>query len=184
MLILDIRHTWRLASTLSNIVTCRPPPVMTFTWPSEDRAGSSGSKLPLHCTVLSAGMEATTDYSRCWRVFWIPNKCKCFVDSLEGMSDCDAIEISTISSPIFNPRLHILHISHPRTNVHGGGAACHPHAISPPIEIELWDKDQTNSWNVLSPVVTELTSLGHILTPPGRVKVKKIAIWWFTVFRK
>ena len=42
-----------------------------------------------------------------------------------------------------------------------------------PIEIELWDKDQTNSWNVLNPMVSELTSLGHILTPPGRVKEKK-----------
>ena len=38
-----------------------------------------------------------------------------------------------------------------------GGAT--PHAISPLFEIELW----------------ELISLGHILTPPGRVKEKKIA---------
>ena len=51
--------------------------------------------------------------------------------------------------------------------------SCHPHAISPPIEIELWDSDETNPWDVLSPTVPELTSLGHILTPPGRVKVKK-----------
>ena len=51
-----------------------------------------------------------------------------------------------------------------------------PHAISPLIEIELWDKDQTNPSDVLSPMVPELTSLGHILTAPGRVKVKKIAI--------
>ena len=48
-----------------------------------------------------------------------------------------------------------------------------PHAISPLIEIEPWDKDQTIPWNVLSTVVPELTSLGHILTPPGRVKGKK-----------
>ena len=56
----------------------------------------------------------------------------------------------------------------------GGGAT--PHAISPLIEIELWDKDQTNLWDVLNPMVPSLTPLGHILTPPGRVKVKKIAI--------
>ena len=53
---------------------------------------------------------------------------------------------------------------------------CNPHAISPLIEIELWDIYQTNPWDVLSPMVPELTSLGHILTPPGRVKIKKIAI--------
>ena len=52
----------------------------------------------------------------------------------------------------------------------------HPHAISPLIEIELWDTDQTNPWDVLNPMVPELISLGHILTPPGRVKEKKIAI--------
>ena len=56
------------------------------------------------------------------------------------------------------------------------GGGCNPHAISPLIEIELWDKDQTNPWDVLSPMVPELTSLGYILTPPGRVKEKKIAI--------
>ena len=55
----------------------------------------------------------------------------------------------------------------------GGGAL---HAISPLIEIELWDKDQTNLWDVLNPMVPELTSLGHILTRPGRVKEKTIAI--------
>ena len=49
---------------------------------------------------------------------------------------------------------------HPRT--HMGG--CNPHAISPLIEIELWDEDQTNSWDVLSSMVPELTYLGHILT--------------------
>ena len=54
-----------------------------------------------------------------------------------------------------------------------GGGGCNPHAISSLIEIELWDKDQTISWNVLSPMVPELTSLDHILTPPGRVKEKK-----------
>ena len=57
------------------------------------------------------------------------------------------------------------------------------HVISPLIEIELWDKDQTNLWDVLNPMVSGLTSLGHILTPPGRVKEKKIAISGFTVFR-
>ena len=55
-----------------------------------------------------------------------------------------------------------------------------PHAISPLIETELWDKDQTNPWDVLSPMVLELTSLGHILTHPGRVKEKKIAIFRFS----
>ena len=66
----------------------------------------------------------------------------------------------------------------------GGGGLQPPHAISPLIEIELWDKDQTNLWDVLNPMVPGLTSLGHILTPPGRVKEKKIAISGFTVFRK
>ena len=56
----------------------------------------------------------------------------------------------------------------------GGGVWLQPpHAISPLIEIELWDKDQTNLWDVLNPMVPGLTSLGHILTPPGRVKEKK-----------
>ena len=55
-----------------------------------------------------------------------------------------------------------------------GGAP--PHAISPLIEIELWHKNQPNLLDVLNPMVPELTPLGHILTPPGRVKVKKIAI--------
>ena len=64
---------------------------------------------------------------------------------------------------------------HPRTHM-GGGVVATPHAISPLIEIELWDENQTNSWDVLNPMVPELTSLGHILTPPGRVKEKKIAI--------
>ena len=50
---------------------------------------------------------------------------------------------------------------------------CNPHAISPIIEIELWDENQTNAWDVLSPMVPGLTSSGHILTHPGRVKVKK-----------
>ena len=52
------------------------------------------------------------------------------------------------------------------------GGGCNPHAISPLIEIELWDKNQTNPWDVRHPMVPELTSLGHILTPPGRVKEK------------
>ena len=51
-----------------------------------------------------------------------------------------------------------------------GGAT--PHAISLLIEIELWDENQTNPWDVLSLMVPELTSLGHIFTPPGRVKEK------------
>ena len=58
---------------------------------------------------------------------------------------------------------------HPRT--HMGG--CTPHAISPLIEIELWNEDQTNPWDVVSRMVPEVTSLGHISTPPGRVKEKK-----------
>ena len=57
---------------------------------------------------------------------------------------------------------------HPRMHM-GEGVA----PISPLIEIELWDKDHTNPWDVLSPVVPELNSLSHILTPPGRVKDKK-----------
>ena len=57
----------------------------------------------------------------------------------------------------------------------GGGVAT-PHAISLLIEIELWDKDQTNPRDVLTPLISELTSLDHILTPPGRGKIKKIAI--------
>ena len=64
------------------------------------------------------------------------------------------------------------------------GVATPPHAISPLIEIELWDKDQTNPRDVPSPMVPELTSLGHILTPPGRLKEKKIAILRLTVFCK
>ena len=48
-------------------------------------------------------------------------------------------------------------------------------------EIELWEKDQTNPWDLLSPMARELTSLGHIFTLPGRVKEKR-AILRFTVF--
>ena len=70
----------------------------------------------------------------------------------------------------------------PQPRTHMGGGGCIPHAISPLIEIELWDKVQTNAWDALSPMIPELTSLGHILTPPGRVKEKKIAIRGFTVF--
>ena len=55
---------------------------------------------------------------------------------------------------------------HPRT--HMGDATLH--AISPLTKIELWDNNQTNPWDVLSPMVPGLTSLGYILTPPGRVK--------------
>ena len=73
----------------------------------------------------------------------------------------------------FNPRTH-MSFPHPRTYM-GEGDGCNPHAISPLIKIELWDKDKMNSWDVLTPMVPELTSLGHTLTPPGRVKVKKIA---------
>ena len=61
---------------------------------------------------------------------------------------------------------------HPRTHMGGDN----PHAISPLIEIELWDKDQTNPWDVLSLMVPKLTCLCHVLTPLGHVKVKKIAI--------
>ena len=72
----------------------------------------------------------------------------------------------------FNPRPHML-FSHPRTHMVGFQP---PYAISPLIKIELWDKEQTNPWDVLNPMVPELTSLSHILTPPGRVKEKMIAI--------
>ena len=72
-----------------------------------------------------------------------------------------------------NPRPHML-FPHPRT--HMGGGVQLPHAISPLIEIELWDKDQTNPWDVVSPMIPDLTSLGHILTPPGAdfIKGRKI----------
>ena len=64
--------------------------------------------------------------------------------------------------------------SHPRTEkAHVGGGVQSPHAISPLIEVDLWDKDQTNLWDVLNPMVPGLTSLGHIFTPPGRVKEKR-----------
>ena len=53
----------------------------------------------------------------------------------------------------------------PHLRTHVGDAT--PHVISPLIEIELWDKDHTNPWDDLSPMVSELTTLGHILTPPG-----------------
>ena len=33
-----------------------------------------------------------------------------------------------------------------------------PNAISPLIEIELWDKDHTNLWDVVSPMIPKLTS--------------------------
>ena len=65
-----------------------------------------------------------------------------------------------------NPRPNMLFF-HPRTHMEGLQP---PHAILPLIEIELRDKDQTNAWDVVSPMIPELTSLGHILTPPGRVK--------------
>ena len=51
--------------------------------------------------------------------------------------------------------------------------AANPHAISPLIKIELWDKNQTNPWDVLNPMVPGLISLSHILTSPGGVKEKK-----------
>ena len=60
------------------------------------------------------------------------------------------------------------------------GRGCNPHVISPLIEIELWDKDQTHPWDVVSPMIPELTSLGHILTPPGRVQEKR---WRFEDLR-
>ena len=70
-----------------------------------------------------------------------------------------------------NPRTHMLF---PPILERTWGAI--PHAISPLIEIEMCDRDHTNPWDVLRPMVPELPSLGHILTPAGRVKVKKIAI--------
>ena len=83
--------------------------------------------------------------------------------------------VLAIRRPLINeptrpsPRPHMLF-----PPAHGGG--CNPHASSPLIEIEPWDRDQTISWDVRSSMVPELTSLGHILTPPGQVKVKMIAI--------
>ena len=68
-----------------------------------------------------------------------------------------------------SPRPHML-FPHPRTHM---GVVAPPHAISPLIEIELWDKDQTNPLDVLSPMVPKFASSGHILTPPGRVKEKR-----------
>ena len=60
----------------------------------------------------------------------------------------------------------------PHLKTHMGKGVLQP-LISPLIEIELWDKDQTNLCDVLSPMVPEVTSLGHILTPLGRVKEKE-----------
>ena len=57
-----------------------------------------------------------------------------------------------------------------------------PRTISPLIEIELRGEDQTNLEDVPSRGVFGLTSLGHILTPPGQVKLKKIAFSDFMVF--
>ena len=67
----------------------------------------------------------------------------------------------------FNPRPHML-FSHPRTHMGGG---CNPHAISPLIEIELWAKDQTNPWDVLNPMVPELTSWSYL--DPSRSDQRK-----------
>ena len=61
--------------------------------------------------------------------------------------------------------------AHPRTHMGGCNPPCH---FAPNWERTV-GKDQTNPWDVLSPTVPELTSLGQILTPLGRVKVKK----WF-----
>ena len=59
-----------------------------------------------------------------------------------------------------------------------------PRTISPLIEIELRGKDETNLEDVPSRGVFGLTSLGHILTPPGQVKLKKIAFSAKIVFLK
>ena len=79
----------------------------------------------------------------------------------------------------FNPRLHMLS---PHLRTHMGGGVL-PHAILPLIEIELWDENETTPWDVLSPTVPVLISSSHILTSPGRVKVKMIAILRCIVFR-
>ena len=79
------------------------------------------------------------------------------------------IDISKRNILCFNPRPHML-FHHPRTK---WGGVPPPNAISPLLETELWDKDQTNPWDVLSPMVPELVSLGYILIPPGRIKEKK-----------
>ena len=73
---------------------------------------------------------------------------------------------------------------HPRTHMGGGGLPPPPRAISPLIEIELRDKDQSIFWDVFSIIVPELTALGHMLTLPGQVKLKKIAFSSRAVFRE
>ena len=62
----------------------------------------------------------------------------------------------------------------------GGGAT--PHAISPLIEIELWDENQPNPWDVLSPMVPELTLdlFRSYLDPFRSSQRKKIAILRFS----
>ena len=79
-------------------------------------------------------------------------------------------KIGALCDTYFNPRPHML-FPHHRTHMGGGG--CNPHVISPLNEIELWNKDQTNPWDLLSAIVPELTSLGHILTPPPRSGQRK-----------
>ena len=78
-----------------------------------------------------------------------------------------------------NPRPHLL-FSHPRTHLGGGDAT--PRTISPLIEIEDRGKDQTNLEDDPSRVVSGLTSLGHILTSLGQVKLKKMAFSTGIVF--
>ena len=60
----------------------------------------------------------------------------------------------------------------------GGGGGCHPpRAVSPLLVLELRDKNQRILWDVANPTVPDFTPLGHTLTFPGQVKLKKIAIY-------
>ena len=70
---------------------------------------------------------------------------------------------------LLNPRPHML-FPHPRT--HMGGVAT-PHAISLLIEIELWDKDQTNPWDVLSPRSQQRVDLFRSYLDPSRSGQRK-----------
>ena len=57
---------------------------------------------------------------------------------------------------------------------HGSLQVAIPHAIFPLTEIELWDRYQTNPWDVLSLMVLDLNSLDHILSlDPSRSGQRK-----------
>ena len=58
----------------------------------------------------------------------------------------------------------------------GGGVATPPRRFAP-VVLELRDKNQRILWDVANPTVPDFTPLGHTLTFPGQVKLKKIAIY-------